>query len=51
VTPDWEVAERRVKDGRPVTSVSMFGKSLTDFVELDGRWLAGALWCLPPQLP
>ena len=51
VTPDWEVAERTVQDGHLVVRVSMFGKSLTGFHELRGRWLADALWCLPTGLP
>ena len=50
VTPDWEVAERTVQDGHLVVRVSMFGKSLTGFHELRGRWLADALWCGLPQL-
>jgi hypothetical protein len=29
----------------------MFGKSMTGFHEVDGRWLADAVWCLPVGLP
>jgi hypothetical protein len=29
----------------------MFGKSMTGFHDVDGRWLADALWCLPVGLP
>ena len=42
VRPDWEMAEQRVVDGRSTSAVSIFGKSLTTFTELDGRWLAGS---------
>jgi hypothetical protein len=29
----------------------MFGKSMTGFHEVDGRWLADGVWCLPVGLP
>ena len=51
VRPDWEMAEQRVVDGHSTSAVSLFGKSLTTFTELDGRWLAGSVWCLPVGLP
>lgn len=51
VRPDWEMAEESSGAGRRIVSVSMFGKSLTPFEETDGRWLAGALWCVPVGLP
>ncbi len=51
VLPDWEVAEPSTHEGRRVLAVSMFGKSLTEFEEVDGRWLAGSPWCVPVGLP
>ncbi len=51
VQPDWEVAEDSVVDGRRVERVSMFGKSMTGFHDVDGSWLADAVWCLPVGLP
>ena len=51
VKPDWEVAEDVVIDGHAVRRVSMFGKSMTGFHELSGRWLADAVWCVPTGLP
>ena len=49
VRPDWEVAEDRVVLGRRVVSVSIFGKSMTGFVEVSPEeWRADAVWCLPP---
>ena len=51
VLPDWEMAEQRVIDGHAASAVSIFGKSLTTFTQLDGRWLAGSAWCLPVGLP
>ena len=51
VKPDWEVAEERTENGRRILAVSIFGKSMTDFEETDGRWLAGSLWCVPVGLP
>jgi hypothetical protein len=51
VRPDWETAEVGALGGHRVVRVSMFGKSMTGFHEVDGRWLADALWCLPVGLP
>ncbi len=51
VRPDWEMAEASASGGHRVIRVSMFGKSMTGFHEVDGRWLADALWCLPIGLP
>ena len=51
VRPDWEVAESGESAGHRVVRVSMFGKSMTGFHEVDGRWLADALWCVPVGLP
>ena len=51
VRPDWEMAEASASGGRRVVRVSMFGKTMTGFHEVDGRWLADALWCLPVGLP
>jgi len=51
VRPDWEMAEASAAGGHRVVRVSMFGKSMTGFHEVDGRWLADALWCLPVGLP
>jgi hypothetical protein len=51
VRPDWEVAEEATSAGHHVLRVSMFGKSMTGFHDVDGRWLADAVWCLPVGLP
>jgi hypothetical protein len=51
VRPDWETAEASASSGHRVVRVSMFGKSMTGFHEVDGRWLADAVWCLPVGLP
>jgi len=51
VRPDWEMAEEFTSAGHRVLRVSMFGKSMTGFHDVDGRWLADALWCLPVGLP
>src|SRR5712691_8609415 len=51
VRSDWEMAEASASGGHRVIRVSMFGKSMTGFHEVDGRWLADALWCLPVGLP
>jgi hypothetical protein len=51
VRPDWETAEASTSGGHRVVRVSMFGKSMTGFHEVDGRWLADAVWCLPVGLP
>ena len=51
VRPDWEVAEESTSAGHRVVRVSIFGKSMTGFHDVDGRWLADALWCLPVGLP
>ena len=51
VRPDWEMAEEVTSAGHRIVRVSMFGKSMTGFHEVDGRWLADALWCLPVGLP
>jgi hypothetical protein len=51
VRPDWEMAEAGATAGHRVVRVSMFGKSMTGFHEVDGRWLADALWCLPTGVP
>ena len=46
--PDWEVAEDAVVDGHRVRRVSIFGKSMTGFHEVEANvWLADAVWCLP----
>lgn len=49
VRPDWEVAEERVVAGRRVRLVSMYGKSMTGFHDVAGRWLADRIWCAPAQ--
>lgn len=51
VRPDWEMAEQRVVEGRAEVAVSIFGKSLTTFTEVNGRWLADSVWCVPVGLP
>lgn len=51
VRPDWQTAEATTSGGHRVLRVSMFGKSMTGFHQVDGRWLADALWCLPVGLP
>lgn len=53
VRPDWEMAEEGVTDaGERIRRVSMFGKSLTGFVEVaPGRWLADSVWCVQGRLP
>ena len=51
VRPDWETAEVSASGGHRVLRVSMLGKSTTGFHEVNGRWLADALWCLPVGLP
>jgi hypothetical protein len=51
VRPDWEMAEETAESGHRVRRVSMFGKSMTPFVETDGAWRAQAIWCLPVGLP
>ncbi len=47
VTPDWEMAEEEMTDAGRVVRVSVFGKSMTGFHEVNGRWLADAVWCVP----
>ena len=52
VRPDWEMAEEATVDGRRVRRVSMFGKSMTGFVEARPNvWLADDVWCVQGQLP
>jgi hypothetical protein len=53
VRPDWEMAEDGVTpDGHPIRRVSMFGKSMTGFVETaPGQWLADSVWCTQGRLP
>jgi hypothetical protein len=53
VRPDWEMAEDGVTDtGQRVRRVSVFGKSMTGFVEVArGRWLADSVWCVQGRLP
>jgi hypothetical protein len=51
VQPDWEMAEASTSGGDRVVRVSMFGKSMTGFHDVDGHWLADAVWCLPVGLP
>ena len=51
VRPDWETAKPGKSRGHRVVRVSIFGKSMTGFHEVDGRWLADAVWCLPVGLP
>jgi hypothetical protein len=51
VKPDWEMAEDAFVDGHAVKRVSMFGKSMTGFHDLGGKWLADAVWCVPTGLP
>ena len=51
VKPDWEMAEDSLDGGKRILRVSIYGKSLTGFDELDGRWLADTLWCVPTGLP
>jgi hypothetical protein len=51
VLPDWEMAETAREDGHDVRRVSMFGKSMTGFHAIDGRWLADRVWCLPTGVP
>ncbi len=51
VKPDWEMAEEEVVNGHRVRRVSMFGKSMTGFHDIGGKWLADALWCLPVGVP
>jgi hypothetical protein len=51
VRPDWEMAETSTSGGHRVLRVSMFGKSTTGFHQVDGRWLADAVWCLPVGSP
>jgi type IV secretory pathway VirB10-like protein len=53
VRPDWEMAEDGVTpDGHPIRRVSMFGKSMTGFVEsAPGQWLADSVWCTQGRLP
>jgi hypothetical protein len=53
VRPDWEMAEDGVTpEGHPIRRVSMFGKSMTGFVEsAPGQWLADSVWCTQGRLP
>jgi hypothetical protein len=52
VRPDWEMAEDgRDDQGHAVRRVSMFGKGMTGFHEVGGRWLADRAWCVPIGLP
>ncbi len=51
VQPDWEMAEDSTAGGERVERVSMWGKSMTGFHDVNGRWLADALWCVPTGLP
>jgi hypothetical protein len=53
VRPDLEMAEDDVTDrGERIQRVSMFGKSLTGFVEVEkGRWLADSVWCAQGRSP
>jgi len=51
VQPDWEMAETGTSGGHRIVRVSMFGKSMTGFHQVDGRWLADAVWCVPVGVP
>jgi hypothetical protein len=51
VRPDWEMAEDVLVNGHRVRRVSMFGKSMTGFHDVQGKWLADAVWCVPVGLP
>jgi len=51
VKPDWEMAEEQVVNGHRVKRVSMFGKSMTGFHDMSGKWLADYLWCVPVGVP
>jgi hypothetical protein len=53
VRPDWEMAEDGLTaNGKRVRRVSMFGKSMTGFVELEpDRWLADSVWCAQGRQP
>ena len=53
VRPDWEMAEDGVTGaGERERRVSMFGKSMTGFVEVsEDRWLADGIWCVQGRLP
>ena len=51
VRPDWEMAEQSTSAGHRVVRVSIFGKSMTGFYDVGGRWLADALWCVPVGVP
>lgn len=45
--PDWEAAEEEEEEGKKVIRVSMYGHGPTGFHDLNGRWYADRLWCLP----
>lgn len=51
IAPDWETAEETLEDGHRVRRVSIFGHETTGFHEVDGRWLADRLWCVPTDVP
>lgn len=49
VRPDWEVAEESTSNGHRAVRVSIFGKSMTGFVEMaPDQWKVDRVWCLPP---
>jgi hypothetical protein len=47
LSPDWEMAKHSVQNGQRVTKVSIFGKGMTTFREVGGRYVADAVWCVP----
>ena len=53
VRPDWEMAEDALSaKGERVLKVSVFGKSMTGYVEVGpGQWLADHVWCLEGRWP
>ena len=53
VRPDWEMAEVAwTEAGEPIRRVSMFGKSMTGFVQVaPAQWLADSVWCTQGRLP
>ena len=47
LSPDWEMAKHTMQNGQRVTKVSIFGKGMTAFREVNGRYVADSVWCVP----
>ncbi len=47
LSPDWEMAKHTTQNGQRITKVSIFGKGMTTFREVNGRYIADSVWCVP----